>query len=347
MSSPSERATTESDRGTADRGTSHAEDASRAGVQSIIRSGPHRGRLVFDPARRWTPPPRVPTTTGEILSVERLPVNNRTPSQKPRSRPFPERSPSEKVTEYVFDEPTEVIALTFPPLPKKFHNYPGDDWADKTFRELKEIRDIIHEVASGDPVLALAIAGAYGAEFDTLGLIDREQDEAILKASQVRFERDRLHLRIRFGPNYLEKILFHDPWPDEKLGNYFLNDIGPANFRIATAAYLIKEDWLRIKVSDPKKYYPGLVKILNSRRGTVKAAAAWIKYGRKEFERLGVMKHIPVDLQAAVLVHWYREGPRIFERFRARWELDRNALPTLDPKDEYMHNRERIVEAIR
>jgi hypothetical protein len=46
-----------SNRGKADRGTSHAEDASRAGVRSIIRSGPHRGRLVFDPARRWTPPP--------------------------------------------------------------------------------------------------------------------------------------------------------------------------------------------------------------------------------------------------------------------------------------------------
>jgi hypothetical protein len=351
MANPSERATSESDRGTADRGISHDEETSRlnmldrAGVRSIVQSGPHRGRLVFDPARRLTPPPsRVPTTTGEILNVERLPVNKRTPRKKPRSRTFPEGSPSEKAIEYiVFDEPSDGVLRPAPPLPKKFHNYPGKTYADKTFRELEKIKEIIRKEASGDTVLSRAIAGAFAAEFDRLGFTDDIQETKILNASQLRFQRDLILL----GMDGLRESLYKDPSTIEKEDNLFYNDVGPANFRIATALYLIHKGWLQFEISDPKNFFPKMVRQLISPTGTVKAAAAWIQYGRQKFEELGVMEKLPHDLQAAILVHWYREGPKYFDRFKTRWDKNHDAIPELDKEDGYMHNRERILEAIR
>jgi hypothetical protein len=64
MATPSERGITDDERGTRDRGRFGAEEADlrgradRAGVRSIVRSGPHRGRLVFDPERRILDRPR-------------------------------------------------------------------------------------------------------------------------------------------------------------------------------------------------------------------------------------------------------------------------------------------------
>jgi len=64
MANPSERGITDDERGTRDRGRFEAEETElrgrgdRAGVRSIVRSGPHRGRLVFDPERRTPDRPR-------------------------------------------------------------------------------------------------------------------------------------------------------------------------------------------------------------------------------------------------------------------------------------------------
>ena len=75
----------------------------------------------------------------------------------------------------------------------------------------------------------------------------------------------------------------------------------------------------------------------------------WVTFvlARRNFQGLGVLDKMPHDLQAALLVHWFREGFRLFDRFYERWKKDKSVPPEFDKEDECLHNREKLLKAIQ
>lgn len=315
----------------------------RADVRSVAPSG----REVYDPENRSldrgidyesAATRRTGAGGGSSIDIE-VPLLGHTEHEK------------EKKRKHRRDDSHEIAPAVPAALPKKFHNYPGPTYADSTFRELEKIRDLIHKEAAGETALARAIAGAYAAEFEKHGIDDAWQDRDVKRSTQYQFRRDELLLKGRWGANWLERSFYERPGTAAKLNSLLLNDIGPANFRVATALYLIRAGWLQLEISDPKNYYPEMAKQLVSREGAVKAVAAYLRFGRSEFEQREFGQHVKMekwayDFQAAVLVLWYRQGPNAWDNFEERWNIDPNVLPDLGDEDGYMHNRKRIVRAI-
>jgi len=350
MATPSEREITDDERGIRDRGAFEAEEADlrgtrdRAGVRSIIRSGPHRGRLVFDPARRWTPPPRVPTTTegfatrrtgaGGRKSIDiEVPLLGHTEHEKKRKKSLPQS---------VEKEPKSSFCPGFSPR---------RDFKESTFQKVGELKKLIERESGGDQVLARAIAGSYAEEYDGRGAVDEAQDIVIAQHSERALKQSRSEVD-------LDELQRERPSKPEKLRNPFLNDIGPANIRLGTAVLLVEQNRLQFDGIDPHAPYRSIVRQLLTDPGSVKAAAAWIVRGKEYFreEGIGIIDKLPECEQEALLVSWFNEGPLFVKRFKDR-VLDPQTV--FDPNDHqsfvpgpndggqsYLQNRKRILRAL-
>jgi hypothetical protein len=347
VATPSERDLNDDDRGIRDRGAFEGEEADlrgtgdRAGVRSIIRSGPHRGRLVFDPERRFTP---VPVPESAPPSGE-----NTKPAPSKDSRPHgaETRTRTGKVLRVrpkrTQGPPPPVQPLEEEPelRPERRPGFsPRRTFKESTFQKVQDLKELIKRESGGDPLLARAIAGSYAEEFDGRGWGDEKQDGTIALKSEPSLKLARLQVD-------LDTLVRERPGFFDKQANPFTNDIGPANIKLATAVLLVEQSRLQFDRIDLREPYRSIVKELLTDEGTVKAAAAVLSQGKEEFQRLGVWDKVPTFEQEALLVSWFNEGPNFVGRFLGNRRTDPQRVPGPNEGGEaYLQNRKRILRAL-
>jgi hypothetical protein len=128
-----------------------------------------------------------------------------------------------------------------------------------------------------------------------------------------------------------------------RLFNVTRNDIGRGNINIATARemYVKNKNAFGLNLDD----WMWLVNYILSDPGTVLVATLVIKQGQQDLARW--LKGRPVEIQEALLVTYYKQGPSYIDRYKAR--LARNPTAELVPGEgcRVFNQRSAFLDALR
>ncbi len=224
-------------------------------------------------------------------------------------------------------EPERVTAAPCRCLPSSAVNYDA-----ATLRFISSIAPLVNAVAARRGVPAHAVAGAIADEYDTQrgarGVLDSLQNAVINAIPEWAIDVDRF-------------FDFHS-----KLLNTLENDIGPANIKVRTALELVQRNELTVPGSPPSDIQVNqIVDYLLTEEGTVEASAAVIARAQTLFGPH--TSDYGEGFSEAVLVEYFKQGDRYYERFRAALVTDPRHRPCPgDDGCQFLHNHERIAAAL-
>lgn len=206
-------------------------------------------------------------------------------------------------------------------------NYP---YSPETFALIKRLGPEIRTRSKQTGVPPIAVAGSIADEYNTrVGLrqfVDWFQDELLLNSLLPSFAIEVDH-RIGF---------------ESKMLNATMHDIGIGNIKVATARQMYEANKSSFNANLDE--WSDLVDYILTDGGTIHIAALVIKQGMTELA--GQLRDRPADVQEAILVTYYKQGPAYAKRFAERL---RNApKSTIQPGEgcRVFKQRTAFVEAI-
>jgi hypothetical protein len=206
-------------------------------------------------------------------------------------------------------------------------NYPYDR---QTFDLIAQLADQIRHCSAVHCVPPVAVAGSIADEYNVQRglrrLWDWFQDRVVLQ-----------HMPAAWIARDFE-IGFKS-----RLFNVTRNDIGRANINIATA----REMYLKYRNAFPKELgdWSELVDYILSDHGCVVVATLVISQGQQDLARWLVGR--PLEVQEALLVTYFKQGPSYIDRFIARLASHPSAV--LEPGEgcRVFHQRAAFLTALR
>jgi cell wall-associated NlpC family hydrolase len=236
--------------------------------------------------------------------------------------------PTPETARIELEEPIEIrgVACTCDPPTEQYYDA-------QTFGFVSSIRPLITSIAGRRGVPGAAVAGAIADEYNTRrgisGTVDDIQDAVIDSLPEFSIDIDRF---------------FDIHW---KLLNTLENDIGPANIKVRTALELVQRGELTVPGSPPSDIQVNrIVDYLLTERGTVEATTAVIARAQRLFGPY-LTEH-GEELAEAVLVEYFKQGERYFDRFsRAAATNPNHRICPGDGGCRFWHNRERIQALLR
>ena len=205
-------------------------------------------------------------------------------------------------------------------------NYPYDE---KTYRLISRLAPLIVKYSHKFAVPPLAVAGSIADEYNTRRgsrfFLDWVQDYVVLNWLPGAL----------IGRTY--KLGYQSKWL-----NGTRHDLGPGNINLKTAA----EVYTQFRKSFPHGFseWSELVDYLLTDEGTVTVAALVIKKGMQELASL-LLGRDP-EIQVAILVTYYKQGPTFQARFRARLGNDPTAELTPGEGCRVFHQRMELTKTL-
>ena len=207
-------------------------------------------------------------------------------------------------------------------------NYPYDN---HTFGLISRLAHYIKSYSAKHGVPPIAVAGSIADEYNVQRglrrLLDWFQDKVVLtNLPSAAIDLD-------------EKAGFKS-----KFLNATRNDLGPGNINLATA----REIYKRYKNDFPPEAadWSELVDFILSDRGTALIATLVIRKGKQELAQW--LSNRPIEIQEALLVTYYKQGPSYIARYKARLRSQAFSTATLVPGEgcRVFHQREKFKTAL-
>lgn len=206
-------------------------------------------------------------------------------------------------------------------------NYPYDR---ETFNLISVLADQIKSCSAAHGVPPIAVAGSIADEYNVQRYVRRYwdwfQDRVVLQHMPANWiARD-----FQFGAK-------------SRLFNVTRNDIGRGNINIATA----REMWLKYRNAFPTELddWSELVNYILSDRGTVVVATLVIREGQQELARW--LSGRSPEMQEALLVTYYKQGPSYVGRFKARLAVNPRAELVPGEGCRVFNQRSAFLDALR
>ena len=206
-------------------------------------------------------------------------------------------------------------------------NYPYDD---RTFALISALADQIKTYSAKLGVPPIAVAGSIADEYNVQRrgrrIWDWLQDRVVFTHMPAAWiGRD---FRIGFKSRLL---------------NATRNDIGPANINIATARqmYLEHRDEFPAELDD----WAELVKYILTDHGSVVVATLVIHKGRQELAPW--LAGRPAEIQEALLVTYFKQGPSYITRFKDRLRTNPSAVLVPGEGCRVFHQRSAFKAALK
>lgn len=208
-------------------------------------------------------------------------------------------------------------------------NFP---YKDGTFEYIRSIAPQICEFSELNGVSPVAVAGSIADEFNTRGLIDRFQDHVLLPSmtdAQVQLDVD-----VGIPSKYL---------------NATYHDLGKGNIQLKTAREMYEK--YPDQFPDMTGTWPELVDHLTSDEGTAQVAALYIRHAEGELNRtLGrygqALDDYPLQDREALLVTFYKQGPKFLKLIENKLKLDPNARVRAGEGCRVCLQSERLLDAL-
>jgi hypothetical protein len=178
-------------------------------------------------------------------------------------------------------------------------NYP---YLPETFALIRRLGPEIRARSQHAGVPPIAVAGSIADEYNTrVGLkqfVDWFQDEVLLN---------------RLLPSFAIEI-DHRIGSDSKLLNATMHDLGIGNIKLATARQMYEAN--KSSFTANLESWSDLVDYILTDGGTIHIAALVIKQGMTELA--GQLRGRAPEVQEAILVTYYKQGPSYAKRFAER-----------------------------
>ena len=206
-------------------------------------------------------------------------------------------------------------------------NFP---YKSDVFKKISEISDLVKYFARKHNVPEVAVAGAIADEYNAVidSWIDTAQDWTV----------------DLFPDFYIEitKNMINESETITKLRNPSMNDLGIGNIKLDNAKKIY--DLMPTEFAAMNWDYTDLVDYLQTNVGSVHVASLTIKIAQSLFNQY--IKNYSDCTKEAVLVTFYKQGPKYFNKFYKKLQDNPRATPIPGEGSRVAMQRNRILKAL-
>jgi|GEM_PF-2529042 len=212
----------------------------------------------------------------------------------------------------------------------KEDNFP---YKSKVFEKISEISDLVKYFAKKHSVPEVAVAGAIADEYNAVikpgrNVIDWFQDGIVSLYPNIYIQ--------------ITKDILSESETITKLRNPTMNDLGIGNIKLQNAKTIY--DLMPLEFQKRNWDYTDLVDYLNTNVGCVHFASLTIKIGQAIFNQY--ISNYSDCTKEAVLVTFYKQGPKYFNKFFKRLQNNTRANPLPGEGSRVAMQRNRILKAL-